>query len=94
MPVSGRDAVPAPKDCATAVASTIDASAICHGFTFISIGLKLCKAMTVLAMTFLALLPFPITYEVLMRATGHPTIWVYAAIHPLASEHDVALPRY
>lgn len=44
---------------------------------FISIGLKLCKGMTVLSMALIALLPFPITYDVLMRATGHPTIWVF-----------------
>lgn len=44
---------------------------------FITIGLKLCQGMTVAAMVLTALLPLPITYDALMRATGYPTIWVF-----------------
>lgn len=44
---------------------------------FLSICLKGCWGMTLVSMLLIALLPVPIAYEVIMRAAGYPTIWVF-----------------
>jgi C4-dicarboxylate transporter DctQ subunit len=39
--------------------------------------LLICRAMTAVSVTLVALLALPITYDAVMRMTGHPTIWVF-----------------